>query len=384
VAIKLNGQGQDRVHFAVHNNSSKRLYVVLPPGLVASSVTGQLQSMGLGAPNNNPGSFGNFRSAAPDAGLRSVPVQAKTVDGVIVPAGQSLEFNVPSVCLNYGLPTPTPRDVFKLVDVDTYSPDLRVRKALRTLATLGTSHGVAQATMWRVCNNVPFEMMTSQFAAIVNPYETALAVRLVDALDSSASRDLVEPTHLTEGRLFVKVSAEGSLAGEASRITSALEGLHILGLPARAVSDNEPPAVQSPALYLGVVLAPGRAGETKLRIAVRHASPTTGWMPLGVATFTEGSSPEVLDGPTFARAVDRAIALAFVNVKPAKHTLGSTTFKVENHLPFSLTNVVVKAGNSAGSPSVSLPGLGVGPARSALAPIQAAHATIERVEVNGL
>src|SRR3954465_10408368 len=68
VALEVRGQGQDRFKIAIRNTSSKRLNVVLPPGLVASSVTGQggrggggFQSMGLGTPTNRPGGFGQFR-----------------------------------------------------------------------------------------------------------------------------------------------------------------------------------------------------------------------------------------------------------------------------------------------------------------------------------
>ncbi len=69
--IELRGQGQDKVHMVLKNTSGKRLNVVLPPGLVASSHLGQpgggggggLQSMGLGMPVNEPGAFGAFRPA---------------------------------------------------------------------------------------------------------------------------------------------------------------------------------------------------------------------------------------------------------------------------------------------------------------------------------
>jgi hypothetical protein len=58
--------------------------------------------------------------------------------------------------------------------------------------------------------------------------------------------------------------------------------------------------------------------------------------------------------------------------------------KVENHLPFTLAGVILKAGNSAGSPTVPYDRVGIGPSRSAHVPIQAAGAVIERVELNGL
>ncbi len=110
-----------------------------------------------------------------------------------------------------------------------------------------------------------------------------------------------------------------------------------------------------------------------------------GWLPLGKVSFRDNSSVSVLDGATLSKAVDRAVASAFVTVKPARRTLGSTTLKIENRLPFTVSNLVVKAGTSSGSPSVPFSGVGVGPARSALLPLQAATASlVEHVELNGL
>ncbi len=79
------------------------------------------------------------------------------------------------------------------------------------------------------------------------------------------------------------------------------------------------------------------------------------------------------------------MAGAFVTVKPARRAVGSTTLRLENRLPFTISHVVVRAGNSSGSPSVPFQGVGVGPARSALLPLQAATASlVEHVELNGL
>ena len=101
--------------------------------------------------------------------------------------------------------------------------------------------------------------------------------------------------------------------------------------------------------------------------------------------FRENSSISVIDGATLARVIDRAVSGAFVSVKPARKAVGSTTLKVENRLPFTVSNLVVRAGNSAGAPSVPFEAVGVGPARSALLPIQAASASlVEHVELNGL
>jgi hypothetical protein len=387
--VVARGQGQDRVHLTIRNTTAKRLNVVIPPGLVAAAAAGQrgggLQSMGLGMFSNRPGSFGEFRGSATPEGLQSVSVDDSSGKAsVTVPAGESLDLSVPAVCLNYGLPTPTPRHTFTLMDVDDYAADVRVRKSLRSLCLLGTSHGVAQAVMWRVCNNLPFETMAEQAGKVMNGAEIALASRFVEALDASTEGDLVDPASLTEGRIFVRVQADGEMARDAKRLGDQLEHYRLLGLPVRVVHSGELPSASAPALFVKLVLTDSKIGETRGRIAVSYCALDDQWVPLGKAAFQDTSSLAVLDGQALSRSLDQSIASALVTVKPGKRTIGSTTLRMENHLPFTVASVFVKAGSSAGAPTVPFTGIGVGPGRSALLPIQAATATIERVELNGL
>jgi hypothetical protein len=151
------------------------------------------------------------------------------------------------------------------------------------------------------------------------------------------------------------------------------------------VDSEELPAADAPALFLNVILTDAKVGETKGAIVVSSCTEPGAWVPLGKVAFRENSSVSVFDGAGLSRAIDRSIAAAFVTVKPAKRTLGSTTLRVENRLPFTISSLVVKAGSSSGAPSVPFDSVGVGPGRSALLPIQAASASVvERVELNGL
>jgi len=395
LGVVARGQGQDRVHLTIRNRSSRRLNVIVPPGLVAASSVGQggrgagggvLQSMGLGAATNREGAFGEFRATGGPVGLQSIPATDESRSRqVTVPVGETIDLSIPAVCLNFGLPAPTPRDTFTLQDVDDYSSDPRVRKALRSLATLGTSHGVAQAAMWRVCNDLPFETMAAQTGKVMNLQEIALATRFVEALDASNSTGLVDWAALSESRVFVQVRGEGKLAGEAKRLGGQLNGLRFMGLPIQVVESDELPAASAPALCLKVILTESKTGDTHGRIVVSSCAESNAWLPLGKVVFNNTSSVSVLDGTTLSRSIDRAVASAFVTVKPARRTVGSTTLKVENRLPFTVVNLVVKAGTSLGSPSVAFEGVGAGPGRSVLLPIQAATASlVERVELNGL
>ncbi|MDR3636815.1 MAG: hypothetical protein P4L84_23625 [Isosphaeraceae bacterium] len=394
LTVDVRGHGQDKVRMTLRNTSAKRLNVLLPPGLVASNFAAQaggrggggFQSMGLGTPTNRPGAFGQFRDGADSAGFHSIPATAgPDMNAVTIPAGTTVELSLPAVCLNFGLPTPTIRDKFHLMDVDDYSADVRVRKALRGLADLGTSHGVAQATMWNVCNSVPFDVMAAQAGKTINPREVELAARFVQAVDSSGATDRVDPAYLTEGRVFVTLQTDGASAKDAERIGADLDGKHVLGLPVRVAERGELPRALGPAVHLIVSLAGNQAGETRGRVTVTRAHLGEGvWEPLGKTTFADGSNLSVLDGAGLARALDHAMAVAFVSVKPLKKGAGSTTLRIDNKLPFTLANVVVRAGDSAGAPIVPLKGLGVGPARGTTAAIEAPTATVERVEINGL
>jgi hypothetical protein len=390
LAVEIRGQGEDRVRFALKNTSSKRLNVILPPGLVASSTVAQgragPQSMGLGTPTNRAGGFGEFQDANSDAGFRSVPVSPANPPAgqVTVPAGKTVEFSVPAVCLNFGLRTPSSRDHFELVDVDNYTTDPRARKTLRTLATLGTSHGVAQAAVWRVFNGVSFDLMQAQASRIVNPHEVALAARIVEAIETAGESEVIDAAALTESALFVEVEGEGALAPEAKRLGDAIVGQHVLGLPVRAAADVQSTAPTAPALLVKLVLTGTEAGETRGRIVVNHATRGEGWTPFGKTGFTDGSTVSVIDGPALARSLDHALASAFVSVKVARRGANNTSLRVENRLPFSLAKLSIKVTGSSGTPPIAFKALGIGPARSMVVPIEAANGTIDRVSLNGL
>ncbi len=387
--VAATGQGQEQVRLTIRNNSEKRLNVIVPPGLVAASATGQggrgFQSMGLGTITNRPGAFGEFQPANEAAGFQSIPINGSAPrPSLAIPAGETVDVSIPAVCLDFGVTPPSPRDSFTLMDVDEFTEDARERTALRSLATLGTSQGVAQAAMWRIRDDVPFEKMAASNGKVVNPHEAALAARFVDAVDSTQPDHLVNPAHLTEGRVFVQVDGAGGAQVEADRLNDGLAGLHLLGLPVQVVDGAEAPAAQAPAIFVKVTVAETTAGATRGRVVVAHTATGDQWRPLGKTAFEEPGSIATIDSQTLAQILDAELSRAFVSVKTVKRSANDTTIKVENRLPFSVAGVRVRAGESSGAPVVPFAAVGVGPARSTLLPIQADRARIESVELNGL
>jgi hypothetical protein len=398
IQVVVRGQAADRVKFNIKNNTGKRLRVVIPPGLVASSTPGQggaggggagggFQSMGLGLPSNTPGSFGQFRDVPgeTEAGFRSVPVQGEPKrDGVLVPENKDVTFIVPSVCLNFGVATPTARNVFKLMTVEDYTTDPRARKALRSAAVLGTSQGVAQAVMWHVFNGMSFEQIATEAVRYVNIHEVALAARFVAVMDASSASDLVDRSYLEQGCVLVRIQGEPALIKEVRRLNDQFESLSLLGLPIRVVDDIPSSESAMGSLFIDIALTGSSPRQTSGRLVVRHASPVHGWRSLGNPAFSVEGSASSLEGNALADAVDRTLAATFVTARPTRKTPGVTAFRIDNRLPFSLAGLRIRTGRAQDAGTVTLDHLGLGPGRSTVASIPAAMGVVEKVVLNGL
>ena len=391
--VEVRGAGQDSVRVKLTNLSGQKLRVVLPPGLVASNATGQgaggggggggFQNMGLGAAGNQAGGFGQFASSKSVGGFQSIPVDADAAASTVaVPVGQTVDFAIPAVCLNFGAPTPTSKNRFKLVDVDDYSTDVRVRKSLRTLATVGTSQGVAQAAMWRVCNEISFEEMLSRGEKVMNSAEVALATRFLKAIDSGAD----VAAALDSARIFVSLEGNADASKDIARLARDLDGLRVLGLPVRVLAAGEVPQAAASMIHLGVSLGSTASGESRGKVVVQvgEGIDNLDWSNLGSARFDDLATSSSLDAASLARALDEAVASTFVTAKVSKRSANGTTLEIRNRLPFTVANVTVKAGNSPNSPLIDVPTIGIGPGRTGSATIPAAMGTISRVELNGL
>lgn len=395
LAVEVRGAGQDGVRVQLKNQTGRRLRVVLPPGLVAASSLAQpgggpgggggggLQNMGLGAVGNQAGGFGQFAANRGGTGFRSVPATGDSAanGAVVVPVGQAIDLPIPAVCLNFGAPSPTAKHRLRLIDVDDYSTDVRVRKALRALGTLGTSQGTAQAAMWRICNGVSYEEMLARGGKGINPHEVALAARFVRAVEADA--DL---PRFDAARVFVTITGEPSAAKDVARLAKEIEGMRILGLPVAVAAKGEVPQGPAPIVHLGIALNAGDSRETKGKVVVQvgEGLESLDWTAIGQARFDELSMIEALDAASLSRAVDHAVAATFVTARVARRSPNGTTLEIKNRLPFTLANVTLKAGSSLNAPLVDVAGMGVGPGRNGQATIAAANGTVERVELNGL
>ena len=387
LAVDARGAGDSRVELRLRNTSGGRLHVVIPPGLVASSGVGQggFQSMGLGAPNNRPEAFGRFEGSPSGLpGFRSVAAAAESAaDAITLPAGEEVSLRIPAVCLNLGLPDPTPSNRFELMDVAEFTPDARIRKALRSLSTLGTDRRVAQIVMWSVCNGYTLPQLADLTPKTANRWEFALADRFIEALDSSAGDDLVDPAYLTAGRVFVRVQGDRELAGQADALASAFDEATLFGLPTRSVRGQDVPTASGPALYLVVTLTSSSESQTAGRVAVHGMARDGEWINGGAAKLIIDAPSTSIDGSSLAIALERAVAGQFVEVRRVASTESGARFVVENGLPMTIAALTLNAAEDGGAP-VAVDAIGVGPMRTAEVSVPASDVRVDRLELNGL
>jgi hypothetical protein len=406
IKVETRGHGEGRVRMSIKNTSQTRLNVVIPPGLIATTVTAQAgggfggggggaggggpQSMGLGSISNQPGAFGHFAEPGSNdkAGLSSVPSAAVSPEpnSVAVPVGQTVSVNVPAVCLNYGDPTPTVRDFFHIVDVEQYTADPRARKALRSLASYGTSLGVAQTVAWHAFNNMALADIAVQAPRFkfINQYEIDIAARFIDALDASRSDELVSAASLAQNCIFLQIRGTGAMKSKVDQIAMDLEGQRFFGLPIRVVGVNQTVELPGPALFLAVSLNSGKDDQPAGQVAVRHVRFGGSVQPLGLLKLKDLPTASILDADSLARSVENTIISKMVASKSAKKLQNATMVQIENWLPLTISNIVVRTGDSAGAPQTELKGLGVGPRRSLQIPVEAEAASVVRVTFNGL
>ena len=198
--------------------------------------------------------------------------------------------------------------------------------------------------------------MVARASKVVNVHEVGAGRRGSSrrSIRRPRARIVVDPAYLTESRVFVQVQGEGN-AGQRrpSGWPASWTGCACSACPSGWSDTTRPPDAD-----VGPALLP--EGHPDRQPDGRDAGPGAGaGQPRGRrpkldAAGQDDRSPRarsasVLDGPGLARALDHAVASAFVTVKPARRGSRSTTLKVENRLPFTLANVMIKAGGSSGS-----------------------------------
>lgn len=151
IDVELSAHGAYRLDVGVWNLTKETVRVSFPPGLVADAF-GQNEVLAQIRGGGGNGSLGGGSSGSQGMGLIESP-------SISVAANDRTMLSVHSVCLNYGLPEPTPRSPLFLKRVEEYTANRKVRDLLPQLAQAGAPANVAQYALWHYTNGLTWDQL---------------------------------------------------------------------------------------------------------------------------------------------------------------------------------------------------------------------------------
>jgi hypothetical protein len=326
VSTQAEGRGDGRMTVCVTNRTKRKLRVVLPPGIIAQSATGQFGGIGgmgggMGGMGGGIGGMGGIGGGLgrndgimppimgmmmlsrnlmyfcgdPDSwekrsptigmiggrvmrggiggGMRSVPTTE--LPSALLSPGQTRNLPTRLVLLTPPAPPlsmkfPEKGEPLQLCDIADINENPRVQKALRRLATDAASKSIARLVMWHLTAGLDWDSLAVLSGGWANRYEMTLARDFVDHLDSLPSGET--------GRVLLEAEGKDA-AGEvlAVEVRSALRRKVVLGLIAEIGIPARP---AGPAVALRVRMS---ATDARVLVHVSDAA-ATNWVPMGLFT----------------------------------------------------------------------------------------------------
>ncbi len=384
VAVDTEGTGDGRMAITVANQTSRKLRVILPPGLVASGATGQFGGMGGMGGGGMGGSMGGGMGGGGGmmggmgGGFRSVP-PTDLPDATLKP-GQTRRLLTRVVSLNPpatdgGVLMPQAGEKLVIGDITQISIDPRIRKALCRLAADKAPETVAQLVLWNVAGRLDWGLIAQASGGWANPQELALARQFVERLDSLPEGE--------SGQLFVEVAAleagHEALAGEMSQL---LGTRLILGLRAASGVPSKP---SGPSVGCKVQLV-GEGGHPEALVRVAESDGHREWKTMGkfslpVPLDSAGKPDMAAFGDKLAEGIlTRLVRVKLIKGRKSLEGLTTYTVQVDNASPLILNGVsMIGSLAKPSEPPRYLLGVALPPQRSLQFPISPGT-----VEANGL
>lgn len=217
-------------HVFIENKADKPLTVELPASVVAVN---NLKQFNFGNNNNNGNNGGLFGGIGQNQGQTGGGQQNQNVGGGLQPnggnqqnnqngffnnnrAGNNNFFSIPpqsrvrldfhSVCLNYGMRTPSERHRYSLVETDKYTQDEKLKELLALVGTGKIDSDVSQAVAWHLTDGMSYEQLAGleqyhfggRVTALFQPQDLQQAVKLFDYVNEQlAERKKAEKNEST-------------------------------------------------------------------------------------------------------------------------------------------------------------------------------------------
>ncbi len=141
VSVQAEGRGDGRMTLSVTNRTRHALRVVLPPGLIAQSATGQMG--GMGGMGGGMGGMGG-------GGMFSIPPE------------HTAKIPFHSVCLEHGKTDPDATMNYTVIPVTQYSNNPDLGALLSMIAKNTIDSQVAQAAAWNLASNLSWQDLANK------------------------------------------------------------------------------------------------------------------------------------------------------------------------------------------------------------------------------
>ncbi len=346
VAVDARGSGDGRLTVSVKNLTRRSLRVVLPPGIVAQSATGQMGGM-----------MGGMGGGMGGGGMRSVP--ASTLSFADLKPHQTRSLPTRLVSLNpldpqAGLSLPQQDEPMRLMgDVSQVSDDPRVQKAIRRLAAQKVPTSVSQLVMWRLTSGTDWADI-ARVAEWATPYELTLARDFVEHLDEVKDQDAE-----TGSILFQIEGTDEAGKAMAAAVTQAFDGKIVLGLRAKI---GVPARPEGPSVACRVRL---QGLEALVQVATSDGA-ARNWVAYGKFSLKAKDADGKFDAARLADGVAEGVIGRLVKATMTRgpREKGKLVFlvRIDNASPLILSGLAIQgAGSKAGDPSRPLTSLGVPP-----------------------
>jgi len=168
VSVRYIPNDSRSAQIVVTNRSDRPLTLRLPEAFAGVPVLAQFgggMAGPMGAGGMNVGGFAgaNMPQAAAGAGVPNGGPGLGAAGGFqSLPPERTRSVRVPTVCLEYGKPEPTPRVAYRMVPLASRSSDPRLTMVLQWLATGEVSQKVAQAATWHIASGLTWEQLAAE------------------------------------------------------------------------------------------------------------------------------------------------------------------------------------------------------------------------------
>lgn len=168
VSVRYIPNDSRSAQIVVTNRSDRPLTLRLPDSFAGVPVLAQFgggMAGPMGGGVNGPGGFAaaNVPQAAAGAGVPNGGPGLGAAGGFqSLPPERTRSIRVPTVCLEYGKPEPTPRVAYELVPLASRAGDPRLTTVLQGLASGEVSQKVAQAATWHIASGLSWDQLAAE------------------------------------------------------------------------------------------------------------------------------------------------------------------------------------------------------------------------------